>query len=307
MKTVEEICAYLTPAKELETTLYTQKMLLKGIKERIDSIDTNERKTYSGYDLEPYNIIMHIALTIIKSLIIGAIVPVAVYLIWIIYVIISPNLTTWGIMIRNIIFAIVATIIITIIITNKEIKDIINKRNREVIAHKNSMERVIIEKEEERVRLKEANKKKEFLTLQYNEILETMKKTEEVRKEYYKDSFIFPKYLNMLAINQILEYLQSGRCDSLTGPDGAYNLFENELRLNKIIGRLDIVIDQLEEIKNIQYMIYEELTKVNKNLNDILGELDYNSKQLDNIAVSSSIAAYNSQVTAYNTSLALSC
>ena len=169
------------------------------------------------------------------------------------------------------------------------------------------MERVIIEKEEERVRLKEANKKKEFLTLQYNEILETMKKTEEVRKEYYKDSFIFPKYLNMLAINQILEYLQSGRCDSLTGPDGAYNLFENELRLNKIIGRIDIVIDQLEEIKNIQYMIYEELTKVNKNLNDILGELDYNSKKLDNIAVSSSIAAYNSQVTAYNTSLALSC
>ena len=68
----------------------------------------------------------------------------------------------------------------------------------------------------------------------------------------YDENIIFPKYRNMVAITTINEYLMSGRCYELEGPNGAYNMYEMELRQNINIGQLSTNVDNLEQIRNNQ-------------------------------------------------------
>jgi hypothetical protein len=95
------------------------------------------------------------------------------------------------------------------------------------------------------------------------EQLNTTKKPLAIAKErlegLYRKDIIFPKYRNFIAINQIAEYIDSGRCTELEGPNGAYNLFESELRQNIIIDKLETVINQLEQIKQNQFYIYQAM------------------------------------------------
>ncbi len=108
---------------------------------------------------------------------------------------------------------------------------------------------------------------------------ETMKKhnsalstLENALEQLYAENVIFPKYRNLVAVTAINEYFMSGRCDKLEGPDGAYNLYEMELRQNIIIAQLSSIIDNLEQIRNNQYSLYEELQKSNYTINEILSE-----------------------------------
>lgn len=107
--------------------------------------------------------------------------------------------------------------------------------------------------------------------------------------QLYSLNIIFPKYRNLIAISQIYEYFVSGRCTTLEGHEGAYNIFENELRQNIIILQLNIVINQLEQIKQNQYMVYQAI----QNSNQLLASIERNM----------SIAAYNTSVIAENTAI----
>ena len=83
-------------------------------------------------------------------------------------------------------------------------------------------------------------------------------------EEFYAKSGIYPKYCNLAAVCTIYEYLDSGRCTQLEGPDGAYNLFEAELRQDLIIMKLDEVIENLWKLQKGQYLLYTKLTAVEK-------------------------------------------
>lgn len=95
----------------------------------------------------------------------------------------------------------------------------------------------------------------------------------EALEDLYNEDIIFPKYRNLVAITAINEYLMSGRCDRLEGPDGAYNLYEMELRQNIVIGQLSCIVDNLEQIKNNQYSLYQELQKSNQIIDEINEEI----------------------------------
>ena len=105
---------------------------------------------------------------------------------------------------------------------------------------------------------------------QHDDVLHAL---ETALEAHYSSNVIFPKYRNMVAITTINEYLMSGRCYELEGPNGAYNLYEMELRQNIVINQLSNIISNLEQIRNNQYTLYQELTKANETVNDILREL----------------------------------
>lgn len=102
---------------------------------------------------------------------------------------------------------------------------------------------------------------------------------------YAKYDIIYPKYRHFAAVSTIWEYLASERCDTLTGPYGAYNVFENEVRMNRIVSNLEDVsktlrdiANTLELIKGAQYALYEAITGAKLYVDNIDLDVDYLSE-----------------------------
>lgn len=119
-------------------------------------------------------------------------------------------------------------------------------------------------------------------------------------------NIIYGKYRNMIAISSFIDYLKSGRCNTLDGPNGAYNLYEQESRADIIINKMDAIIDSLDNIKENQYYLYEQLTAINRSLDTIQDDLLVSNKlnaiqtlQLDSINNYTKETAYNTKVSAY--------
>ena len=65
--------------------------------------------------------------------------------------------------------------------------------------------------------------------------------TKQTLESLYGLNLIYPKYRNYTAIASFYEYFCSGRCKELTGHEGAYNIFEQEVRMGIIIDKLDAI------------------------------------------------------------------
>lgn len=115
--------------------------------------------------------------------------------------------------------------------------------------------------------------------------------------ELYEKNIVHPKYRNLVAISQIYEYIDTGRCTELEGPNGAYNLFESELRQNIIIDKLDIIIEQLEALNRTMSYVALSINQTNMLLNDI-------SNTLYQIETNTALTSYNTQCIANNTRIA---
>jgi len=100
-----------------------------------------------------------------------------------------------------------------------------------------------------------------------------MEETEALLEEYYDQDVIFPKYRNLIAISSFYEYFSSGRCVRLTGEGGAYSTFEWEMRQDMIIAQLDEVIDQLVQIKQSQYALYEAIQRSDRMAERLYNEM----------------------------------
>lgn len=133
------------------------------------------------------------------------------------------------------------------------------------------------------------------------------------RNQLYGYDIVFGKYRNAIALSSFYEYLAAGRCSTLDGANGAYNLFESEVRANRIISQLDTVISSLEEMKHNQYMMYAELCAINDSLDQLnytmdkaltsIQSIEANSMQIneymERIADNSDVIAHNTAVSAY--------
>lgn len=122
----------------------------------------------------------------------------------------------------------------------------------------------------------------------------SLSQTKQTLIAFYNTGVVYPKYRNLIAISSFHEYLASGRCSILEGHEGAYNIFENELRLNLILVKMDDIINRLEEIRDSQYMLYSAIKQSNETTRKL-------SQSLQNIDNNTAIMAYNSRVTAQNT------
>lgn len=122
----------------------------------------------------------------------------------------------------------------------------------------------------------------------------------------YSANVIHPKYRNLSAVSSLYEYIDTGRCFQLEGPSGAYNLFENEVRLDRILLKMDEVIEKLDSIRQSQYQLYAAVTEGNSRtealLESVARDVEHVSasehktaKQLADIAANEKIIAYNTE------------
>ncbi|MBQ3182574.1 MAG: hypothetical protein IJB57_02790 [Clostridia bacterium] len=154
---------------------------------------------------------------------------------------------------------------------------------------------------------------KYLLDKEIAEIEESIKKNLECRNKLYSYNIVFEKYRNIVALSSIYEYLMAGRCTSLEGADGAYNIYESEIRMDRIIDQLDTVITSLDQIKQNQFMIYSKLEEINSSLHRLENTMskavtsidaikvntDSMNKYMENISKNTDVIAHNSAVTAY--------
>lgn len=122
----------------------------------------------------------------------------------------------------------------------------------------------------------------------------------------YGSGVIYEKYRDPVALASFYDYFASGRCATLTGSDGAYNLYESEIRMDLVITKLDVVVKKLEDIKKNQYTLYSVMSEMNQNLAELsrtASEMADNVKgiksSVDTIANNSAVIAHNTAVTAF--------
>lgn len=128
-----------------------------------------------------------------------------------------------------------------------------------------------------------------------------LKRTYDARKQLYDCNIIFGKYRNPVALATFYEYLISGRCVGLDGSDGAYNLYESEIRANMIIFQLSEVIENLEKIKENQFTIYSQLSDMNYALNQLNSTMHSAVGELKGIKENTAVISENTAVIAHNT------
>ena len=121
------------------------------------------------------------------------------------------------------------------------------------------------------------------------EIMSNIEATKKVLDELYALDVVFPKYRTLVALCSMYEYFMTGRVSQLKGPDGAYNLYESELRQNMIISQLDNISSKLDSIQTNQYTLYAELKKANEYLSTINDTMFSALETLEHIADSAEL------------------
>lgn len=155
--------------------------------------------------------------------------------------------------------------------------------------------------------------KKDLLDSEISTVEATLASTYKCRNELYSYNIIFDKYRNIVALSTFYEYLMAGRCETLEGANGAYNIYENESRLDTIVTKLEEISNKLDEIKENQYMIYNKLVSIESSLKSLnssmkqaissLESINTNTtnmnKYLEDVSKNTAVIAHNSAVSAY--------
>ena len=137
--------------------------------------------------------------------------------------------------------------------------------------YENAYKEYKVKVEEENKRLVKEEQEKAVLNTTLQQITVRKSKGAKALGKLYDMDVVYPKYRNLSMISSLYEYFASGRCSTLEGHEGAYNILEQEIRLDHIVLRLDQVIVNLEKIRQNQYMLYEAMQSVNANVSRLYG------------------------------------
>lgn len=200
-------------------------------------------------------------------------------------------LSTWNF--KLIVLFSMICLVVLLVIGMKECK--INKKQDEQIR----MENEKIKLNSQQAILSNQNYIDNVLIPERGKLKTIYKQTDALLNKLYSINVIGEKYRNLVAVSSFYEYLKYERCSSLTGVNGAYNKFEDELYKRQIISKLEEIIKKLDEIKDNQFMLYNaikesqqqtrqlfddlhcQMNQCSRNqraINESLDRLDYNSR-----------------------------
>lgn len=285
---MDNLKLYIKKVYELEASLYNQQAFVNLLRGKIDAL---ERVPDKPLVQSPANSVVD-SETVLGSLALGEFIGIIIG--EILAFIFSDENQAWNKMIIGlgwgaVIGLLISGLFLWFFTSSAQEADVrVWKQNEQIMSlnerNKKIRERVI----------QQFEKEIKCLNRSYNETLNVL-------EQYYSLGIIYKKYQNFIAVSSFYEYLDSGRCMTLEGHEGAYNIFETELRQNVIIGKLDEVIRCLNRIAENQGMLYSAIQKSNHMLNGMSNELKRISSNLTTIEESSAVTAYNSRISAENT------
>ena len=188
------------------------------------------------------------------------------------------------------------------IVWNKRIQNIREDNNTRFNAYRKEVELIAEQnKELEEAHCAAVRECDESCRIIAEEAQPHIEETRSVLSFLYSKGVIYPKYCNLPALTSIYEYYMTGRCEELTGPHGAYNIYEDEMRKDTVISQLNTVIENLEQIRQNQYMLYEQVCAIQQNTATIRNELAQIKGYTIQTAQLSALNAYYAARTERNT------
>lgn len=163
-------------------------------------------------------------------------------------------------------------------------------------------------KQAEELRIRKEHALRLLYEDQSNKLTDLVSDTKRTLAALYELNVIHAKYQNVGAVASFFDYLSAGRTSSLVreGADpGAYNLFEDDVRANRLIGTIGLVgrqvintvNEQAEKIRANQHALYETVCEGNEisramslqmgtmssQLGTMSSQMDSMSSQLDEV------------------------
>lgn len=173
--------------------------------------------------------------------------------------------------------------------------------NNEAIAFWKRTEKIKSENAENEKRYYQNHTEWQKLREEIDKKLETPhQQSLDIREKLYARNVMYPKYQNLPALTSIYEYFITGRCEELIGPHGAYNMYEDEMRKDTVISQLNTVIANLEQIKQNQYMLYQQVKAIQNTASEIGNELAQIRGYTAALTELSAMNAYYNAVSARN-------
>ena len=251
----QKLKEYLRIVVDMEKNVYLQEDILQRLQERYNNLAIRRD---IPLPLEPQNITMGCITSIGLSLllpVIGVIIGE-----------IGKALMMTGILggLIGVILAIVAlfsfllspfAILMALIMAIKAFLDY----KKAVIEYETAQAVYCQEIQLEDKRVQKEEKEKAVLAGEIDLLRKKNIQTKQALQRIYDENIIFPKYRNFVMVCSLYEYICAGRCDSLEGWNGAYNILENEIRLNHIITQLNRVLASLNQIQKVQSVLYSAL------------------------------------------------
>lgn len=117
---------------------------------------------------------------------------------------------------------------------------------------------------------------------------------------HYSDGPIYQKYRTLPAICQLYEYFDSGRFSDL---GAAYNQYELEVRLDRLIDNSEKALQALYQIRDNQRILFDALLSVRDSVYTVNGSIAQCVNKLDCIAYSQEISSLCLQQTAVASTL----
>lgn len=287
------VIEHLEYAKIFETRIYTLDCMINKLKEKIQELRTapaEQKQLKDSYDFSAISLFWIFFAITLLIFIFTSKSPIETILCIISVILIFFSDEILGMLLGSAGIAFGICIVIQIFMWLKVFID-----NRTYT--RNYKARVLSDKQEYERNLRQAN------ILEKEQTKAEIKKKEAQRylNEIYKANILAPKYRNMTAVLTIYEYFIYGRCDELTGHEGAYNLYESELRMGIIINSLSEIITRLEAIQQNQYMIYNAIKQTQSIMDSLWYSMQNMSDNINSIANNSEISSYYSRMSAEDT------
>ena len=156
-----------------------------------------------------------------------------------------------------------------------------------------------LEIENEKIK-KESAQKLKIVENEHQKVIDKMRETQDLLEDYYSENIIYDKYRALVPVCTFYEYIASGRCSQLEGHEGAYNLYENELRLNIIVDKLDDIIDRLDTIASSQSAILNAINESTARLDSLEASAIASLNKLESLEQNTEALNYYSKVNTIN-------
>lgn len=306
---------YVSKAKDLELSCYEQKLLCDNLEQKLSHINYQRKnKENEKKEFKKFGWINYIAgaigwgICVVPPLIgISGLVAVALYIIAgicdimhfsipfidriiYIYIITNPGIGVVKLLLNCIIIGAGGGFLLLFlcgIISGS--KKNVKKENQKIEENNTNVQKELIAYES----------KSQIISNNLACARRSYQTTLKTKEDFYSLNIIYPKYRDLVSVGMFDEYLQSGRCYTLEGHEGAYNLYEEEKFKEIILTKLDDIISRLDTIIANQEELANEIIRSRNEANRIATTIENSLQNIENNEIT---RQYYEEITARNTS-----